>query len=56
MNVNRLKLYKSKLVVFPRKNATKRMKKGDSSLEERKAAVQAVGKNVIPIPKVDRRE
>ena len=56
VNVNRLKLYKSKLVIFPRKNAAKRLKKGDSSLEERKAVAQVTAKTVIPMPKPAGRE
>ena len=55
-NVNRLKLYKSKLVVFPRKNASKRLKKGDSSVEERKAVTQNTSTTIIPLPKMRRHE
>jgi len=54
-NIQRLKAYKSKLVVFPRHNSSKKVgaKKGDASKEAREAAVQAVGallpvKNVTP--------
>mmetsp|Transcript_19392 Transcript_19392/g.19380 ORF Transcript_19392/g.19380 Transcript_19392/m.19380 type:complete len:222 (-) Transcript_19392:37-702(-) len=48
-NVQRLKLYKSKLVVFPRKN-TKRLRAGDSTKEQRAAAtVQVLTKGVLPI-------
>ncbi len=47
-NVQRLKLYKSKLVIFPRKSA-KRVKKGDSTEEQCKAAVQVLTKQVLPI-------
>jgi len=39
-NVNRLKLYRSKLVIFPRNPTSKRAKKGDSTKDERKAAKQ----------------
>lgn len=48
-NVQRLKLYKSKLVVFPRKS-TKRLRAGDSTKEQRAAAtVQVLTKGVLPI-------
>lgn len=47
-NVERLKLYKSKLVVFPRKNS-KKFKKGDSSKEACAAAIQVTDKMVLPI-------
>lgn len=48
-NVERLKLYKSKLVVFPRNNTSKRAKKGDATPEERAAVSQVVGKQVLPV-------
>jgi len=48
-NVERLKLYKSKLVVFPRNSTSQRVKKGDSTAEERKAVTQNLDKQVIPI-------
>ena len=48
-NVQRLKMYKSKLVVFPRKS-TKRLRSGDSTKEQRAAAtVQVLTKGVLPI-------
>jgi len=47
-NVQRLKLYKSKLVVFPRRN-TKRLRAGDSTKEQRSAAVQVLTKHALPI-------
>merc|ERR1719181_2513441 len=47
-NVQRLKLYKSKLVVFPRKTA-KRVKRGDSSKEACAAAVQVLTKQTLPV-------
>lgn len=49
LNANRLKLYKSKLVVFPRNPTSKRVKKGDSTKEELKAAKQTTAVNVLPI-------
>jgi large subunit ribosomal protein L13e len=48
-NVQRLKLYKSKLVVFPQNPTSKRAKKGDASKEERKAVGTNVVKGVFPI-------
>lgn len=48
VNVQRLKLYKSKLVVFPRKNS-KRVKAGDSTAEQTAAAVQVLTKQTLPI-------
>jgi len=47
-NVQRLKLYKSKLVVFPRRS-TKRLRAGDSTKERRSAAVQVLSKATLPI-------
>jgi len=49
LNVNRLKLYRSKLVVFPRKPTSQRVKAGDAKVEERKAAKQVLAKNPLPI-------
>jgi large subunit ribosomal protein L13e len=50
VNVNRLKMYKSKLVVFPRKNASKRIRKGDATVEQRKAIGEQIKeKSVLPI-------
>lgn len=49
-NVNRLKLYKSKLVVFPRKPTSKRLRKGDAPADARKAIEQTNDKNVLPLP------
>mmetsp|Transcript_7583 Transcript_7583/g.11356 ORF Transcript_7583/g.11356 Transcript_7583/m.11356 type:complete len:204 (-) Transcript_7583:55-666(-) len=46
VNVERLKEYKARLVVFPRKNG--KIKKGDSSVEETKAATQFTGA-LLPI-------
>jgi len=39
-NVQRLKLYKSKLVVFPRNGSSKKVKQGDSTKEELASAKQ----------------
>jgi large subunit ribosomal protein L13e len=48
-NVNRLKLYKSKLVIFPRNPTSKRVKKGDSSEADLKSAKQVLADHVLPI-------
>lgn len=48
-NVARLKLYKSKLVVFPRNNTSQRVKKGDSTPEDRKAVQQVLDEQVIRV-------
>ena len=49
-NVARLKLYKSKLVIFPRNPTSKRAKKTDSSAEERKRATQVTVPEVLALP------
>jgi len=55
-NVARLKLYRSKLVIFPRKPTSQRAKKGDASVEERKAAYeQNVARQVLPVSLPSRR-
>jgi len=54
-NVSRLKTYRSKLVIFPRKPTSQRAKKGDSSVEERKAATQVLSKQVLPIALPEKR-
>jgi large subunit ribosomal protein L13e len=48
-NVARLKLYKSKLVVFPRNATSKRAKKGDATKDELKKATQVSVANLFPI-------
>mmetsp|Transcript_48241 Transcript_48241/g.58393 ORF Transcript_48241/g.58393 Transcript_48241/m.58393 type:complete len:210 (-) Transcript_48241:73-702(-) len=48
-NVERLKAYKAKLVVFPRRRAV--IKNGDSSVEETSAATQFTGGVILPIEK-----
>jgi len=54
-NVARLKLYRSKLVIFPRNSSSKRVKKGDSTREECKAVSQVVAKQVLPISVPEKR-
>jgi len=49
LNANRLKIYRSKLVIFPRNPTSKRVKKGDSTKEELKAAKQVSTEAVFPI-------
>jgi len=49
-NVQRLKLYRSKLVLFPRKPTSKRVHKADASKDERSAAKQSLEENVLPLP------
>ena len=46
LNVQRLKAYKARLIVFPRKGG--KIKKGDSSVEETSAATQLKGE-ILPI-------
>lgn len=48
LNVQRLKNYRSRLILFPRN--TNKPKKGDSSVEERKLATQLTG-TLLPIKK-----
>jgi len=54
-NVNRLKLYKSKLVLFPRKPTSKRQRKGDATREERQAVEQIDNPLVLSLPDTSRR-
>merc|ERR1712228_952614 len=50
-NVNRLKLYRSKLLIFPRKSGKKGVKKGDTPKSELQNVAQNTLKEIIPIPK-----
>merc|ERR1711920_1065026 len=50
-NVDRLKLYMSKLLVFPRKSGKKDVKKGDTPKSELQNVAQNTLKEIIPIPK-----
>merc|ERR1711924_504475 len=50
-NVNRLKLYKSKLLVFPRKSGKKCVKKGDTPRSELQSVAQNTLKEIITVPK-----
>merc|ERR1719352_2185154 len=51
-NVNRLKLYKSKLLIFPRGSGTKAVKKGDTPRSELTNVAQNTLKEIIPVPKL----
>lgn len=50
VNVQRLKLYKSKLVIFPRKANSKRHKAGDSAKNSRDNVKQVLSKQTLEIP------
>merc|ERR1712070_388765 len=50
-NVNRLKLYKAKLLVFPRGSGKKCVKKGDTPRSELQNVAQNTLKEIIPVPK-----
>merc|ERR1719482_687113 len=52
-NANRLKMYKSKLLVIPRKS---KAKKGDATRAEVANVPQNTHKEIIPVPKVALRE
>eukprot|EP01006_Ploeotia_vitrea_P039327 TRINITY_DN66336_c2_g1_i1.p1 TRINITY_DN66336_c2_g1~~TRINITY_DN66336_c2_g1_i1.p1 ORF type:complete len:218 (-),score=121.81 TRINITY_DN66336_c2_g1_i1:415-1068(-) len=54
-NVQRLNLYKSKLIVFPRNPSSKRVKKGDATRDEMKEARQVSSKSVLAIPRVSKK-
>merc|ERR1712087_872160 len=53
INVDRLKLYMSKLLVFPRKSGKKGAKKGDTPKSELQHLAQNTLKEIIPIQKPD---
>merc|ERR1719412_2378029 len=48
-NVDRLKLYKSKLLVFPKKAGKKGVKKGDTPKSELQNVAQNTLKEIIPV-------
>merc|ERR1719266_750923 len=50
-NVERLKLYRSKLLIFPRKAGKKGVKTGDTPKSELQNVAQNTLKEIIPIPK-----
>merc|ERR1711897_82133 len=49
VNVDRLKLYMSKLLVFPRKSGKKGVKKGDTPKSELQNVAQNTLKEIIPV-------
>merc|ERR1712194_615227 len=51
-NVDRLKLYKSKLLIFPKGSGKKSVKKGDTARSELQNVAQNTLKEIIPVPKV----
>uniref|UniRef100_A0A7S1WLA5 60S ribosomal protein L13 n=1 Tax=Alexandrium catenella TaxID=2925 RepID=A0A7S1WLA5_ALECA len=53
VNVERLKLYKSKLLIFPNKHGKKGVKAGDTPRSELQNVAQNTLKAIIPIPKPD---
>merc|ERR1719285_1678031 len=48
-NVSRLKVYKSKLLVFPKKSGKKGVKKGDTPKSELQNVAQNTCKEIIPV-------
>merc|ERR1719240_2534455 len=54
-NVERLKLYKSKLMVFPKGSGKKCVKKGDTARSELSNVAQNTLKEIIPVPKPELR-
>merc|ERR1711948_124867 len=48
-NVNRLKLYRSKLLIFPKKSGKKGVKKGDTPKSELQNVAQNTLKEIIPV-------
>merc|ERR1711924_338459 len=54
-NVNRLKLYKSKLMIFPKGSGKKCVKKGDTARSELENVAQNTLKEIIPVPRPGRR-
>ncbi|CAL1126963.1 unnamed protein product [Cladocopium goreaui] len=54
-NVERLKLYMSKLLLFPKKSGVKGVKKGDTPRSELQNVAQNTLKEIIPVPKVTKR-
>merc|ERR1711924_332370 len=54
-NVERLKLYKSKLLIFPRGSGKKSVKKGDAARSELQNVAQNTSKEIIPVPKPELR-
>merc|ERR1719456_1107971 len=55
VNVDRLKQYLAKLLIFPRKSGKKGVKKGDTPKSELQNVAQNTLKEIIPVPKTDLR-
>merc|ERR1712137_707691 len=55
LNVERLNLYKSKLLIFPRGSGKKAVKKGDTPRSELQNVAQNTLKTIIPVPKLKKR-
>merc|ERR1712190_643483 len=55
MNVERLKTYQSKLLIFPRGSGKKAVKKGDTPRSELQNVAQNTLKTIIPVPKLKKR-
>ena len=53
VNVDRLKLYMSKLLIFPKGHGKKCVKQGDTARSELQNVAQNTLKEIIPIPKPD---
>merc|ERR1712014_278989 len=52
-NVDRLKVYMSKLKIFPKKSGKKGCKKGDTAKSELQNVAQNTHKEIIPVPRPD---
>jgi len=50
-NVNRLKLYRSKLLLFPKKSGKKGVRKTDTPRDQLQNVAQNTLKEIIPVPK-----
>lgn len=55
VNVNRLKAYRAKLVIIPRKPSSQRVKKGDATKEEIKGVKQVLSSTVLAVPTLSNR-
>jgi len=49
LNVNRLRQYRAKLIIFPRNPSSKKENKADSKKEDQEKAVQVLTPHVLPI-------
>ena len=53
--MERLKLYMSKLLLFPKKAGAKKVRKGDTPRSELQNVAQNTLKEIIPVPKPEKR-